>query len=76
MEEKKEDGKCGRGGCGIHCGCCVCKMVKAGVILVIGAAIGYAFGQCRSRRMCSVYSESHMQMESVPMDAATLKKAK
>jgi hypothetical protein len=37
MEEKKDDAACGtggKGGCGVHCGCCACKAIK-GLVLVL-----------------------------------------
>jgi|GEM_PF-2530202 len=56
MEEKKEEGAaCGKGGCGIHCGCCVCKAIKALVLLLIGGVIGFLLGRCcGGHRMCAM----------------------
>ena len=55
MEEKKEEGTCGKGGCGLKCCCCVCKAVKALVLLLIGIGIGFCLARCcRHRSYCPV----------------------
>ncbi len=46
MEEKKAEGTCGQGGCGIRCGCCACKAIKGLVLLLVGAAIGFGIAHC------------------------------
>ncbi len=78
MEEKKEEGTCGKG-CGIRCGCCTCKAIKGLGLLVIGGAIGYGIARCGSHRMmCPMTSAATMQSESAPVSATTAapKKAK
>ncbi|MBI4371408.1 MAG: hypothetical protein HY552_03825 [Elusimicrobia bacterium] len=53
MEDKKDDGTCGKGGCGLRCGCCACKAVKAAALLLIGGGIGFAIGRgCLGGKMC------------------------
>ena len=49
QESKPEEKKC----CGIHCSCCVCKAIKAVVLLLLGGVIGFFIGRCGSR-MCPV----------------------
>lgn len=66
MEEKKEDGSCGKGGCGIRCGCCACKAIKALVLLLVGGIVGYCVGHCRGPRMCAMPMAPAMQSESAP----------
>ncbi len=76
-DEKKEDGSCGKGGCGLHCGCCACKAIKGLVLLLIGGVIGYGIGHCGHghRMMCPVTTAASAP-ESAPMPAAAPKKAK
>ena len=71
MEDKKEEGTCGKGGCGIHCGCCTCKAIKAAALLLIGGAIGFGIARCGSRQMCPMPAAVSMQMENTPTAAAT-----
>jgi hypothetical protein len=70
MEEKKENGKeetCGKGGCGIHCGCCACKAIKAVVLLLIGGVVGFMLGHsCRGGRMCVMSAPMQMQNAAKP----------
>jgi hypothetical protein len=80
-DEKKEDGTCVKGGCGIHCGCCACKMIKGLVLLLIGVGIGFCIAHCHSHRMYGMYRmerAASAQAESAPMpdETAPLKKAK
>lgn len=82
MEErkdgKKDEGSCGKGGCGLHCGCCACKAIKGLVLLLIGGVIGYCVGHCHHgrRMMCPVEAAAPAQSESAPMPTAPSKKAK
>lgn len=80
-EQKKEEGACGSkgGGCGLHCGCCCCKTIKALALVLIGGAIGYAIGHgCFGHRMsmCHVPAAAAVQVEAVPRTTAAPKKAK
>lgn len=77
MDEKKEDGSCGT-----SCGSCVCKAIKAVILLLIGGAIGFFIGRgCGAgRRMCSLSEAPATQMESaqtpLPTPAPVPKKTK
>lgn len=71
MEEKKELGTCGKGGCGIHCGCCTCKAIKGLVLLLIGGATGFGIARC-GNRMCPMSTATSVQSESAAMPAATV----
>ena len=83
-DEKKEEGSCGsKAGCGMHCGCCVCKAIKGLALLLIGGVIGFGIANCHSRRMYWKHRMCPMettaapaQPESAPMPAAAPKKAK
>lgn len=60
MDEKKEEGACGRCGCGVGCCGCVCKMLKALALVLLGGAIGFFLGRgCAGHhRMCPMTSVS------------------
>ena len=80
MEENKDaktaEGSCGKGGCGMHCGCCACKAIKGLILLLIGGVVGYWIGHCcHARRMCRMES-APAQAESAAMPEAPAKKAK
>ncbi len=72
MDEKKEDGSCGKG-CGLHCGCCVCKAIKGVLLLLLGGTIGFFIGRgCGGgRRMCPVSDAAMTHAQSAPTPAAT-----
>ena len=79
MDEKKEDGTCAKGACGMKCGCCACKAVKAVVLLLIGGVIGFLIGRCCGHsRMCAMAQPvvSAPADAAAPAPAAAPKKAK
>lgn len=78
-EKKKEEGTCGgKSACGLHCGCCCCKTIKALALVLIGGVIGFGVGRCGSHRMMCPISgaTTAVQVESAPMPTAAPKKAK
>ena len=77
MDDKKEDGKCGKG-CGLQCGCCTCKAIKGVVLRLIGGALGFWIGRCGGHRMCAVPSSYSTPADTAPMAPAPApsKKAK
>ena len=78
MEEKKADETCGKGSCGMRCGCCTCKAIKGIVLLLIGGAIGFGLAHCRSLRMCPMSTTTTVKSESVqlPNEMVTPQKSK
>jgi hypothetical protein len=79
MDEKKEEGTCGKGGCGVHCGCCVCKAIKGLVLLLIGGVIGFFIGRCCGRHgMCPMPASASAPAAgaATTVEAAIPRKAK